>query len=241
MEYDFAIIYFGLTRSLKKTHESHIQHIFNVLDANKLSYKKFMHTWKMKDGLQNVWDRIIPQKIDYSDYELLNPEHYSIDSQEEFLQTLNMDDYFYRDVWEKHGDSHHGEWIPMLVSNYLCMIQSQKMGFKMVRDTMLEGNTYRYIMFVRPDLMIHADLPLHEIADAETVHIPNHSHHEGLNDQFAIMNYENACLYAKRIDEIAEFRKTNGRIVAEKYCRFIFNKYKMKVNQIAFKYAITRP
>ena len=31
MKYDFAIIYFGLTRTVKQTYESHIKHIYNVL------------------------------------------------------------------------------------------------------------------------------------------------------------------------------------------------------------------
>jgi hypothetical protein len=37
-EYDFAIIYFGMTRSVRKTYESHINHVFNVL-KNNLPYK----------------------------------------------------------------------------------------------------------------------------------------------------------------------------------------------------------
>ena len=41
------------------------------------------------------------------------------------------------------------------------------------------------------------------------------------------MNYKNACLYGKRIDEIVDFRKHNGRIVSEKCLKFIINKYKL--------------
>ena len=37
MEYDFAIIYFGLTRSVKKTHESHKKHVFDILKKENLS------------------------------------------------------------------------------------------------------------------------------------------------------------------------------------------------------------
>ena len=50
---DIAIVYFGLTRSIKKVYQSHIRHIYQVLDRNQITYKKFMHTWSMKDGIQN--------------------------------------------------------------------------------------------------------------------------------------------------------------------------------------------
>jgi len=57
-----------------------------------------MHTWKMKDDIQNVWDRIIPQKIDYTDYKVLSPDFYTIDDEDKFLESINMDTYFYKDV-----------------------------------------------------------------------------------------------------------------------------------------------
>jgi hypothetical protein len=37
MEYDFAIVYFGMTRSTSKVYKSHIEKIFDVL-----------HLWKFK-------------------------------------------------------------------------------------------------------------------------------------------------------------------------------------------------
>lgn len=55
------------------------------------------------------------------------------------------------------------------------------------------------------------------------------------------MNIEHAYIYGKRINELSEFRKFNGRIVAEKYCKFFFEKYNMKINEILFDYCITRP
>jgi hypothetical protein len=55
------------------------------------------------------------------------------------------------------------------------------------------------------------------------------------------MNYKNALIYGKRIDELAEYRKSNGRIVSEKYVKFIVNKYKIPVNLIDFNFNIIRP
>jgi hypothetical protein len=55
------------------------------------------------------------------------------------------------------------------------------------------------------------------------------------------MNYEYGCIYGKRIDELAEYRRELGIIVAEVYCKYIILKYTMNINFIKFNYTITRP
>ena len=242
MEFDFALIYWGLTRSTKKVYTSHINHIFNILKKNNLTYKTFMHTWKTKDNIQMVWGNTIPQKIDYNEYKLLNPDVYKIEQQEDFINTLNMDDFFYKDIWNNKGDCGEGEWNPHVIKNHLCALESMKRGLEMVEESMQTGNRYKYIMFVRPDCWIHDELPLDQILPhLDKITVANFEHGEGFNDRFAIMNYANADLYGKRINEIAEFRKGNGRIVSEKYVKFIINKYKIPVNLIHFNFDLIRP
>ena len=70
MDYDFAIIYFGMTRSTKKVYKSHINNVFNQLKNNKLTYKIFIHTWKTNNNKQKVWEKTIPIDIDYNEYKL---------------------------------------------------------------------------------------------------------------------------------------------------------------------------
>lgn len=244
MEYDFAIIYFGLTRSLRKTSESHIKHIFDIMDRNNCTYKKFMHTWKMKDGVQNIWNKIIPQKIDYSEYKLLNPDYYTIDDEDEFLSTINMDDYIYNDDSIINENPNYLGWTSKSswLSNYICMLESQKRGFQMVKHCVENGDTFKYIIFMRPDITIYDDLPVDVFfRNYNAIYIPNIEHWSGINDQVAIMNYENGCIYGKRIDELAEYRREFGIIVAEKYCKYIILKYCMDIHIINFRYTITRP
>jgi hypothetical protein len=242
MEFDFAIIYFGLTRSTKKVYKSHIECIFNELKKNNLTYQTFMHTWQIKGDIQMVWDQEIPQKIDYTEYNLLEPDIYQIEQQDAFIESLNMDDFFYKDLWIMRGDCGEGEWRPGLIKNHLCALESMKRGLELVESAMHVGNKYKYIMFVRPDCWIHNELPLAQILPhSDKINISNFDHGEGYNDRFAIMNYTNAVLYGKRINEIAEFRRENGRIVSEKYVKFIINKYNIPVNLIHFNFDIIRP
>jgi len=42
-----------------------------------------------------------------------------------------------------------------------------------------------------------------------------------LNDRFAIMRFESVLWYSHRINRIREFRKHYGRIVSEKYVKYV--------------------
>jgi hypothetical protein len=125
-QFDVVILYFGLTRSTKKVFDSHKKNIFNILDKNNLSYKKFMHTWKINNNKQKVWEKIIDKEIDYEEYKLLSPDFYKIDNQDDFLSNLNMDNYFYKDIWNTLGHSENGDWLPELVQNHLCELEESR-------------------------------------------------------------------------------------------------------------------
>lgn len=237
MDIDFAIVYFGLTRSTQKVYKSHLNHIYNVLQQNKLSYHVFMHTWKTENNKQMVWGEYSSKDINYDEYKLLNPDFYKIESQDDYIHSIDMNHYFYKEIWDKHGHCNHGEWLPCLIRNHICALTSMKRGLEMVEE---QPNKYKYVMFVRPDSNITNDFPLHQLVQT-SVNIPNFDHYEGFNDRFAVMNYENSIIYGKRIDELSEFRKTNGRIVSEKYVKFIIQKYKLPVNFIQFHFDLVRP
>lgn len=232
-----AICYFGLTRSTKKVYQSHFLNIFHQLDRYGIAYDVFMHTWELS-GKQRIWGKDIEAPVDYDEYQLLQPAHYQIDKQDEFTAQLDFGNYFYQGVWDACGEQ--GEWLPKLVLNHLCALESQKRATDMV---LRSGNTYDLIMYVRPDVNIKEPLPVKEILKMQEheIAIPDFAHGEGYNDRFAILPAAIAPLYAKRIDEIADFRKGHGRITSEKYVKFICDKYSFKIHPIKFNFDIIRP
>jgi hypothetical protein len=234
---DFAIVYFGLTRSIQKVFESHQTHIYNVLQQNKLSYQIFMHTWKTTNNKQLVWGEYSSKEINYDEHKLLHPNFYEIENQDDYINTINRDDYFYTDVWNTYGCCPNGEWLPCLVRNHVCALASMKKGIEMVEKQPIQ---FKYIMFIRPDIKIKKDIPVHKLMFT-SINIPDFDHYDGFNDRFAVMNYEHAMIYGKRIDELVHFRKTQGRIVSEHYLKFIIQKYKIPVNLIPFKFELVRP
>jgi len=240
-----AICYFGLTRSTKYVYQSHFTNLFNVLKQNDIEYDTFIHTWKTNFNV--VWDKIYKHPIDYDEYKLLKPTHYQIDDQDAFTKTVdsNFHLYYYQHVMSTIGHGPHGEWLPMLIRNHLCALESQRRVFKMVTDT---SNNYDAIIFIRPDALLMNEIDVSSILSLEendivliTPESLDSASWEGLNDQFCIGHPKTIGRYANRIDEIADFRKFNGRIVSEKYVKFIVEKYGYNLKFINFRFTLVRP
>lgn len=236
-----AVCYFGLTRSTKQVFYSHFKCLFNVFRDNNIDYDVFMHTWSLS-GKQRVNNAELDIPIDYSEYKLLKPKFYKIESQDEFTDNLDFGQYFYQEVWDACGEPccRGEEWWPQLVLNHLCALESQKRVTNMVVES---GNDYDLIMYVRPDVFFKNKLNLNQVLDLKPneILIPNFEHNEGYNDRFAILKYETAPIYGKRIDQIAKFRKEKGRIVSEKYVKYICDQNNLNVRFIELYFDIIRP
>ena len=236
-----AIAYFGLLRSIKKTYNSQYKRIFNVLKKNNIDYDIFCHTWKL-NKTEFIQNKKVKNKINDYDYKILNSNYYKIDMQDEFKNNINMNNYFYKRVYDLKGHSKDGEWLPQLIKNHLCALESQKRVFQMIKDT---NNHYDYIIIIRPDSLIECKLPIIECIDylnniKNGIIIPDNYYCEGYNDRFSMMNYNYSHYYCNRIDEIINYRKNNGRIVSEKYCKFICDKY-YKPIFVDFRFKLIRP
>lgn len=231
-----AICYWGMTRSTKFVYKSHECNLFNILKTNKLDYDIFMHTWETDKNI--AWNIIYDSAIDYEEYKLLNPQYYEIEKQDDFLNSINFADYFNEELYNKYGDSINGEWRPYLIKNHLCALESQKRVYNMVLNTQ---NIYDYVMFIRPDVEFQNKFDYTIFDKSFDIIVPNYDFYEGYNDKFAIIPFKKADKYATRIDEIIDFRKNKGRIVSEKYVKFIINKYYSTVIFLNFVMEIVRP
>lgn len=233
-----AICYWGMTRSTRKVWTSHHTNLFSILSANKIHYDTFMHTWETEQNI--IWENDCSVPNDYEEYQLLNPTYFKRDQQTDFLNGITFSDYFDQQLFDKYGGDSPHEWRPQLIKNHLCALESQKRVTDMV---ICSGNIYECIIYIRPDVMILTPFEIDWFNNISlgTIIIPNDEHHEGLNDRFAIVSYDDCIYYGKRIDEIIDFRKSNGRIVSEKYVKFIIQKYFKILLFVDFKFTIVRP
>ena len=226
-----ALCYFGLTRSLCQVIDNQKSKIFDSLEKGGYDIEIFMHTWKIYNDEQHVWGVKIDSNINYDDYKLLEPTYYKIESQDDFLNSINIYDYFNKEKWDKNGDHRtHGEWPIYLIRNHLCALESQKRCFEMVETC---NKKFDFVMIIRPDC-VFSQLDINHFEHLKEysngILITGRDSFEGYNDKFAIMNYDKASPYCKRIDEIKEWRKHTTRIVSEKFVKFIVDKYYNKQN-----------
>jgi hypothetical protein len=232
-----AICYWGMTRSTKFVYNSHIQNLYNALKENNIDYKIYMHTWETEGNANIIWENITDIQVDYNEYKFLTPDIYKIEKQNDFLNTINFESYFNKELYDTYGDSQY-EWRPQLIRNHLCGLESQKRVYNLVLE---HDSSYDFIMFIRPDVAIRNKFNINWLKEDFDIIIPNTDHHEGLNDRFAILPFNKSIKYSTRIDEIIEFRKSNGRIVSEKYVKYIINKYYSNLKLIDFSMTIIRP
>ena len=233
-----AICYWGITRSTKFVYKSHFLNLFIPLKKNNIEYKIFMHTWKVENNQNIIWEHVSPIQIDCEEYKLLQPHYYKIDEQKIFKDQINFSEYFNKELYDKYGGDTPHEWRPQLIMNHLCALESQKRVYQMVNDT---GEEFDFIIYVRPDVNMINNFNINWLKENFDIMIPNTDHNEGLNDRFGILPFNKALKYSTRIDEIIEFRKNHGRIVSEKYLKFIISKYYSNCKLIPFIMKIIRP
>ena len=89
-----AICYWGMTRSTNLIYESHITNLFNSLKNNDIDFNVFMHTWETINNINIIWEKPCNIPVDYEEYKKLNPNYYKIEKQNEFLNTINFENYF---------------------------------------------------------------------------------------------------------------------------------------------------
>lgn len=216
-----AICYWGIPRTIRDVLPSQNEYVFEPLRKMGIEYDIYAHFWKI--DVNRVWNWVVSEPLDYNSVYLLGAKKISIEDQQPFLNGLNMHEYYY----EHEKDT---EWCPQLLRNHLCALESQKRCMNLCISANI---AYDYVLFLRPDAIIESPLPVHKIFEQITVlgipdhfiYLPADNHYEGLNDRFAMMRFENALWYSHRINHIRKFRKEQGRIVAEKYVKYVVDRH----------------
>lgn len=216
-----AICYWGLTRSTRLVYESHEIHIFAPLRKRNVCVTVFMHTWSTRDGRQRERNVVLDTPIDYLEYKFLRPNFFRRDSQEAFIDTLTWSLYYYK---------HTKEWHPVLLLNHLCELESLRRVFHMVKSAAF---TYGTVVFLRPDLWIQNDLPVALPIRGEII-LKREGGFEGYNDQFAMLTYADAYVYAERINALPAYRRQHRHIVAEAYLKFACDNHSLHPTWVRF-------
>jgi hypothetical protein len=113
-----ALVFWGLTRSLKFTIKSIHTYIFNILKINNIDYDIFLHTYKLNNTYSNKRSKEFNIKLDFDEYNLLNPNYFIYDNLEEIKEKLNLKKYrTNKDPWDSNYNS---------VDNFILSLYSKK-------------------------------------------------------------------------------------------------------------------
>ena len=193
-----ALVFFGITRSLRYCIESIEKNIFNELKKENILYDIYQHTYTM-ENYSNKRTKEKQDIIDNNEYKLLQANYVMVESQEEIKEKLDLNKYrTHEDPWNTNYNSVDN----MILGNY-----SKKQATSMVENS---GIKYNYIIFIRPDCLYLHELKLEfiKLANDNTIIVPNfHLHAKKLNDRFAITNIKTYKIYGYLFDNLLDMSK----------------------------------
>ncbi len=218
---NIAVCFWGLTRSLKYTHEN----IKKVLDglAEFGDVTTFMHTYKIFREYSNQWGKEEAITLDPNEYKILDPDHFIWDDQDEIAKGVDFKKY------HTFPDEYKTDY--QTINNFVIAMYS----LKRVTELMLRHNKtkkYTHVIFMRPDVIFDSPIKksfLEAVNDTNIVTPQFGKFHAGknmINDRFAICTPHVASIYGLRLKVLLEYSKVK-RILTEEFLYDV-----MKLNNI---------
>ena len=85
-----AILFWGLTRSLKYTIKSIKINVFNVLRENNIDFDIYLHTYKVEKPFSNKRTGERNIKLNFNEYKLLQPDFFIYDDLEKIKKKIKF-------------------------------------------------------------------------------------------------------------------------------------------------------
>ena len=127
-----ALIFWGLTRSLKFTIKTIEKRIFKILKDNNIDYDIYLHTYKINNLYSNKRANENNIKLDFEEYKLLNPDYFIYDDQDTIKEKLKLFQYrTHKDPWESDYSS---------LDNFILAMYSKLRITKLLEENVLKSN-----------------------------------------------------------------------------------------------------
>jgi len=221
-----AILFFGLTRTLRKTYDNIKENIFDELTNNGLEFDTFIHTYHLNNPYINPYTRETMYNYDNTSYQLLNPKEYIIQKQNLVEKKLRINEYF----------SKLGDWVGCattlpkkanFVRNMVLALHSKK---KVVELFSKYKSEYDYVIITRPDQIYNTKLNINSfnLIKENNIIVPFEHSYEGINDRFYIANPKNAIIYGLAFNNLKIYSKIKS-IVSEVYLKDYLNLNKLSI------------
>ena len=194
-----ALLFWGLTRSLKHTYPSIYKNILHVLEDNGIMCDIFIHTYHV-EKYNNIRAGEKTTRMDNAQHEFLPYRSILIDSDERTRKKLNLPKYHSKGDFFKNNYN--------TTDNSILAFYSKKRLITLMEKTKDE---YDFAIFIRPDCYYYQTLPLQHVSLIRKgkIIIPNFHLTKGVNDRFAICHVDDAITYGNAFDELLSYSKKN--------------------------------
>lgn len=230
-----AIIFYGLTRSLKKTYPSFKNNIFDVLTNAGYTYTTFMHTYHIDGPYKNDWSKENCKEYDNNQHTILNPNYLLIDKQDTILANLNIESFYTK----------LGNWTGMTPELTRFLIRNLALGLyskKRITEYLFRtGIIYDYVIIMRPDYIIlnKFDVSWFSELGPDSLIIPDRDGYRGCNDRMCIAKPNVALYYGCMFDYLLEYSRQKS-IVSEEFCLDMLEKANLTIIKKTINYKMVR-
>jgi hypothetical protein len=209
-----AVLFYGLTRSLKNIYDNLKEKLFDELINQNYEYDTFIHTYILDNPYINEWSGERITNYDNTAYTVINPKDYILQKQNLVERKLHIPEYYSR-LGNWAGCAKDVKMRCYLVRNMVLALHSKK---KVVELFSKYKNDYDYVIITRPDQIFHTKLntKCFSLLNDKNIIIPyEHSYH-GKNDRFCIAKPNVAILYGMAFNSLKTYSKQKS-IISEVY------------------------
>lgn len=221
-----AILFFGLTRSLRKIYSNLQTNLFDELTKHNYEYDIFIHTYKLTNPYINKWSGENVSNYDNDAYKILNPKEYIIENQDMVENILKIPRYFSK-LGDWKGCAKDIHMKSYLVRNMVLALHSKKKVTQLFSKYI---NNYDYVIITRPDQTFDTKINVSSfnLLKNNNIIIPSQHCYHGFNDRICFAKPRVAKMYGNAFDALLPYSKLKS-IVSEVYMRDFLIGCKIKV------------
>lgn len=209
-----AIVFNGLIRSLKFTHENLKSHVFKPITDAGWTYDIYCHNFTLDTPYTNIRNSESAIWLDSDEYKLLGAKYYMTDNQSHIAETLNLPAYRTKGNPWPHSRSYQ------TLDNYILAQWSKSQITRLLENNIYTGlANYDQVWFIRSDVLFAKPIdPIKCLAklnsspantDMNICIIPDFHHYNGYNDRLFIAKPILAIKYGTYFDQLLELSKTH--------------------------------
>jgi len=214
-----AILFYGLTRSLRNIYDNFKSNILDELNFNGYEYDTFIHTFILQNPYVNPWSGETVAHYDNLAYQILNPTDFILEYQNEVEKNLRIPQQYFSKLGNWAGCATTPQMKGYLVRNMVLALYSKKRVIELF-EKHNETNKYDYVIITRPDQIFHTKLNINsfKLLNKQNIIIPIEHGYHGVNDRFCIAIPFNAIQYGKAFLKLKKYSQQKS-IISEVYMK----------------------